>query len=584
MSSPFHNPYHFVPYSDVPSPESASLATEQGNRTLADWPAHLTHDRFVSGSHSGRLVCRATICELLAVGGEQKDGDKARKQARQVSLFQIGGEWALPGSALRGLTSSLAEAASNSALRVLENTPLSISDGKGRPRTQLGHSHDYFPTEQRPLTLGDQRQQLSLAEQLFGVVEDAPPGSSKPKHWQAFGLASRVRFSNALPFGQPVQQQPQTAHLQILASPKSQSHNLYYQPKTGPGFIPKTWLNSAEHQAKGRKFYLHRPQLQGVDFSTANRQENADQKADVRPLTQGEFWFHLDFDNLSTLELQLLCYALQPSSAFRHKLGMAKPLGLGKLKLEPMGLFLIDRAQRYAETSPGNRYHHLWREETGTIWPPSYEREATATGTLTHSPAQLAAAYRQAVPQLRPILDALELVGTPTPAALPHPVHYPQVAQDQGTPLTRGTPAFEARLFKWFVENDKTSAGQHLGSLIGQTQMPALNRQPPRPGHRAAPAQHPPSAPQAPAAPQRPEDLLGQTHPFKVTVADANKGKLRFACTLPGLTHLEGSLDAAPKQQLLTAGIQVGDIRPLTVRKYASASFQLALPERQGER
>jgi CRISPR-associated protein (TIGR03986 family) len=75
-----------------------------------------THDRFVKGTHSGRLVCRLTTKTPLVVGADQR---RPPKQMGEIDPYLVDQRPAIPGSSLRGLIASLAEAASNSALRVL---------------------------------------------------------------------------------------------------------------------------------------------------------------------------------------------------------------------------------------------------------------------------------------------------------------------------------------------------------------------------------------------------------------------------------------------------------------------------------
>ncbi|MBK6744816.1 MAG: hypothetical protein IPG66_18425 [Hydrogenophilales bacterium] len=89
------------------------------------------------------------------------------------------------------------------------------------------------------------------------------------------------------------------------------------------------------------------------------KNEDLSQKAWVTPIQpRKDFHFHLDFENLSEWELGALCYALQPSLDYRHKLGMGKPLGLGSIHIEPVGMFLVNRVKRYL--SPSSRYTTVW--------------------------------------------------------------------------------------------------------------------------------------------------------------------------------------------------------------------------------
>ncbi len=499
----FHNPYHFVPTPNETGLGAVALEPDEHKyRNPTPWPPHLTHDRFVPETYSGRLVCHLTVCELLAIGAVQTPGDKKTGSPREVALFKINGEWGIPGSALRGLISSLAEAASNSALRVLENAPLSLSAGRDLPRQPLGKTYDYFrylSPELLPLHHRDGRRNLSIAEQMFGVVEELAEDGRADRNWKAFALASRIRFFHAIQHGMQ-SNQITTNSTQILDSPKPPSPSLYFAAGNNGAFIPKLSLKLPYHRPQGRKFYLHRASLMDSDWMSCNPNDQAHQKAKVAPLNGGRFWFHIDFDNLSDLELQLLCYALQPSNAYHHKLGMGKPLGLGKIKIVPVGLFLINRKERYtAHALNGNRYHEAWIHEHETDFPPCYNYEIAA-GLATMSPMSRANQYRDYIkdryPALMPVLQAIELVGDPSKVT--NPVHYPQpdrrpfraTAEGQmnnahdAHPVEVTGPEMERNSYEWFVANEKEkAAGQFLRPLTndntcGFTELPLLKREP----------------------------------------------------------------------------------------------------------
>lgn len=175
-----------------------------------------------------------------------------------------------------------------------------------------------------------------------------------------------------------------------------------------------------------------------------------DQKCKISPVRDGvSFYFHVDFINLTDEELRLLCYALAPSSAFMHKIGMGKPIGLGSVKITPEGLFLIDRAIRYSVEGYNNecRYHKLWKIDNPER-PLFYTAEFGSTGSKFASVNDLAAKYTPH-PDIR---KAIELLGQ-----FPkHEVHYPRVSDGNA----------EDKLFQWFVANDK-------GSGRGQNKIPA---------------------------------------------------------------------------------------------------------------
>lgn len=54
------------------------------------------------------------------------------------------------------------------------------------------------------------------------------------------------------------------------------------------------------------------------------------------------------FENLSDIELGALLFSLDLPEGLAHKIGMAKPLGLGSVKITPT-LYLSDRKKRYCD-------------------------------------------------------------------------------------------------------------------------------------------------------------------------------------------------------------------------------------------
>lgn len=102
----FHNPYHFVPV----KPKAGRF------RQQPESDAHVRHDAYVAGTYSGTIRCQLTTKTPVLNGGTQTEGDKQTR--RRVFSYRSGTEMA--ASSLRGMIGSLIEAASNSALRVLD--------------------------------------------------------------------------------------------------------------------------------------------------------------------------------------------------------------------------------------------------------------------------------------------------------------------------------------------------------------------------------------------------------------------------------------------------------------------------------
>lgn len=125
----FHNPYVFVPF---------------GRPDAARWTAHALipgagqgHARFDPTRLHGRIVCRLQATTPLFVGAGAEPGDSLPKLQK---LFKLKGAVALPATSLRGMVSSLHEAITCSAPRVLEDRSYSVRQSAGSAALSSGSS------------------------------------------------------------------------------------------------------------------------------------------------------------------------------------------------------------------------------------------------------------------------------------------------------------------------------------------------------------------------------------------------------------------------------------------------------------
>lgn len=337
-------------------------------------------------------------------------------------------------------------------------------------RKDRGMCHEYFADiDPELLPMNPKRQKISLAEQLFGFVENPDKERSKDDP-DLLALAGRLRFHDGLPATQQGDDWylPEVP-LRILASPKPPSPALYFSPKQGQSFIAKRELKKENHSPKGRKMYLH-PEAKPVENDRVNppwktgqigangNDPRSKQRLWATPLRAGKiFYFHIDFDNLSKTELGLLLFCLRPAENFRHKIGLGKPIGLGRVRLDPAALLIVNRRDRYGKDnlfSP--RYHQVWqngRDDTdGWRAIPRYKAEAKAMGESL-IPADMRKEAEQLLQAKFPdAKDALLALGDP--GNILAPVHYPP-SKNAST---------EDKLFEWFMENEK-SKKQYLRDL-----------------------------------------------------------------------------------------------------------------------
>jgi hypothetical protein len=104
----------------------------------------------------------------------------------------------------------------------------------------------------------------------------------------------------------------------------------------------------------GRKFYFHSREIwQDDEFHTT--QSGIRLNSYIEPVDRGNvFEFAVDFDSLAADELSLLLYSLTLEDHMRHKVGYAKPAGLGSVEVRIQSLTLIDYADRYGSSVGGD--------------------------------------------------------------------------------------------------------------------------------------------------------------------------------------------------------------------------------------
>ncbi|MCI5167763.1 MAG: hypothetical protein D3903_17155, partial [Candidatus Electrothrix sp. GM3_4] len=149
----FHNPYHFIPVK--PAKTNSWLPRKSLSAdTLKESSPHHSHALYRQETqdgaggdkiplYHGRIICRLKTETPLFIGAEGKkaeeqDSEQEKEQAKKVENYRLNGALAIPATSLRGMISSLAEAASNSAMRVLENGVLSFRKTADDPLKKIG--------------------------------------------------------------------------------------------------------------------------------------------------------------------------------------------------------------------------------------------------------------------------------------------------------------------------------------------------------------------------------------------------------------------------------------------------------------
>jgi hypothetical protein len=283
--------------------------------------------------------------------------------------------------------------------------------------------------------------------------------------------------------------------LKELSSRKLPAPALNFKSQAvGGGHIAKAELvaKPASFRLKGKRWHLHalrnelgqarnlddkgRPAPQGAGREPWRSKFDGQpdnghlRRVRIEPIDRGQtFFFEVDFDNLEPDELQLLCAAFMPAPGFEHRIGMGKPIGLGSVRIDALGLFLVDRWPRYAQDpldAPRYAAHGASVREVVPNLPEHLQAEQALLaqpGTLP-TPQALAAAGFAEAPCSGATRRALVLMGVP--AHVVAPVQYPsQRNQD-----------LENEHYRWFVENDR-SRQQQLGDINdNSSSLPTLRR------------------------------------------------------------------------------------------------------------
>ena len=225
--------------------------------------------------------------------------------------------------------------------------------GDGRATTVV----DFIPKDLRELAT------IDLADAIFGWVKQESKENKLPQYFDK-QRAGRVFFGDALYQSSQhgIWYQDESLTPQILSGPKPSNfpHYLVQSEKDNPDSNPLN-LNHyasqpvAETVIRGHKLYWHKGSNPDFKLPPAKKVIGAPKKVSdtqttqINPIKKGvTFKFDIHFENLSDVELGVLLWVLNVAKhdAYRLKLGMGKPLGIGAIKIEPT-LYLSSRQKRY---------------------------------------------------------------------------------------------------------------------------------------------------------------------------------------------------------------------------------------------
>ena len=305
-----------------------------------------------------------------------------------------------------------------------------------RYRNAIG---DLLPEHLKPSQRYDE---LDVASRLFGWVKATPTDDRTAR----VAYAGRVRFSHAtLATDGDKEVYKDELVLAILGEPKPTTTLFYLQKAEGVwSDAEREEPNAAEtigydgpNRLRGRKVYRHHgAALNRQEYERAERRRDHQNRSMRGVRAPGNvFEFTIDFHNLAPVELGALIWVLQTmgGEGCYHRLGYAKPLGFGSVRLRVEGVRLLEPDARY-ETLASDAGWRPAQPDEMSRWVKRFE-------------AAMAASYGGSLRELDHMRDLFALLREPG-SALPKHIHYPR-------PQPRPDP--EGKNFEWFVGNKSKS-------------------------------------------------------------------------------------------------------------------------------
>ncbi len=282
-------------------------------------------DRF--GGISGRL--EATITALTPIFIPEQRQSSPRYFLRNGQGVEI-----IPGSSLKGLFRSLVETVHGGAWWFFGDR-----NGTWRDNQVHGNIVNYNNNLPNNFKRPRNRKELDAACRMFGFL-----GSNSEDI-----LLGQVSFDDAVCTNRIDHNAIYTC---ILSTPKPRHHVWY--------------LDSTGNYVAGRKFYFHSQEPQTVSGWLPRGcvvGQNC-QNAYIKPLdASSTFTFRTQFTNLDADDFALLLYAIVLEDGMRHKLGYAKPAGLGSVHVQLNWVDIVDYTARYR--AGGGGFTRYAREGNG---------------------------------------------------------------------------------------------------------------------------------------------------------------------------------------------------------------------------
>jgi CRISPR/Cas system CSM-associated protein Csm3 (group 7 of RAMP superfamily) len=280
--------------------------------------------------YSGHIALTIEVETPLFIGGSGQPKESLRDKS---------GDYIIPGSSLKGMLRNVTEALCRGCL--------TLFDGSYKDDKTIFYDNMVPPVFRRCGVNTD----ICLSCRIFGMMQakDSYTGREDKKDIKEgrrlFLGKVNISDANCPAKGAYLYKNGMTV---FLMTPHPRHRDFYLDP-TG-------------RYIAGRKFYFHHAyeSIKPTNATTTRK----DFLKDLKPLDKGTiFQTRVDFFNLEADEFAALLLALMLEDTMRHKIGYAKPLGLGTVHLVPTHMELVDFRNRYTHIGTGAGRQAYTKEE-----------------------------------------------------------------------------------------------------------------------------------------------------------------------------------------------------------------------------
>lgn len=378
---PYYLPYNFVPVTGKVNGKPLCKTDWHSDVSASNRAPNTRsrHDIYHPEYLTGVITCEIETVTPTIIGNKQKStGDKVNSPII-VTPYKVAGQHAIPGNSLRGMFASIAEAISQSSLRVLDELHWPFF-GTTDTNLKEGLVEDLRP-------FNESKTFLTPAELLFGAVSvpDFDKETSKIKR----ALASRVRFTDALLSSE--RQSAEELEVTPLSSPQLVNADDDFNLEAASTYFAQKRYDESEQQLdknnvtkqqiddqleKIQSLFKHNNEQiddrknweEDIPFITNGRkfyllQENGFQKGKIKLIKKGtpidpkrKFTFSIFFKNLTNAELGLLITSITPSPNYYHSIGLGKSRGFGDIKISKKEIQIKDVKKSYSALSKSADY------------------------------------------------------------------------------------------------------------------------------------------------------------------------------------------------------------------------------------